>query len=482
MSARPLTLTIAALGGQGGGVVQGWLIRVAEAAGWLVQATSVPGVAQRTGATIYYLEFHARPADGEPVPVMALMPSPGVCDLVVAAELAEAVRMVDRGIVDTTVTTLIASSHRAYTIDEKSHLADGRVDSAELIDAARRHARALHLLDMDAIARRHGSVVSAALLGAIAATGVLPFAVNRFEDAITAEGKGVTASLAAFREAYAAVREPGSEAVSAVPAVLAQDGRLRDFPTALHGVLAPALARLVDYQDEAYASDFLRRVQPFVSIDAELAREVARGLALWMTFEDPIRVAQLKTAPERLLPLMAAQGNSLAHVTDYLKPRPEEIFGTLPKSVGEWARRTAWVRRVLQPFTRGQRIRSSSPAGYLFFRALARLQPLRRSMLRYAEEWEEIERWLATLSQFAATNVALAREVAACHDLVAGYGETREQGLARFHQLLALADAWQHRNDAATRIARLRRAALEDADGRPFDDVVRSFETEAEAA
>ena len=54
---RPITLTIAALGGQGGGVVADWLVAVAKAEKYLVQATSVPGVAQRTGATIYYEEY-----------------------------------------------------------------------------------------------------------------------------------------------------------------------------------------------------------------------------------------------------------------------------------------------------------------------------------------------------------------------------------------------------------------------------------------
>jgi indolepyruvate ferredoxin oxidoreductase beta subunit len=58
---RPVTLMIAALGGQGGGVVADWLIDVARRERHLVQATSVPGVAQRTGATFYYLEFFRRP-------------------------------------------------------------------------------------------------------------------------------------------------------------------------------------------------------------------------------------------------------------------------------------------------------------------------------------------------------------------------------------------------------------------------------------
>ena len=57
MTERPIKLTIAALGGQGGGVLADWLIEIAEAEDYIAQSTSVPGVAQRTGATIYYLEF-----------------------------------------------------------------------------------------------------------------------------------------------------------------------------------------------------------------------------------------------------------------------------------------------------------------------------------------------------------------------------------------------------------------------------------------
>ncbi len=175
---RPITVTIAALGGQGGGVVVSWLVGLAEAADFLVQATSVPGVAQRTGATIYYLELYARAdlADAEHPPVMALMPSAGVCDVVVAAELAESARMIERGIVDAKTTTLITSTHRTYTIDEKSHLGDGRADAVELLELAGRHSKRLISLDMEQLALDHGSVVSAAILGAVAGARVLPFA------------------------------------------------------------------------------------------------------------------------------------------------------------------------------------------------------------------------------------------------------------------------------------------------------------------
>jgi indolepyruvate ferredoxin oxidoreductase beta subunit len=48
---RPVSILIAALGGQGGGVLTDWIVGAAEHAGLPAQATSIPGVAQRTGAT-----------------------------------------------------------------------------------------------------------------------------------------------------------------------------------------------------------------------------------------------------------------------------------------------------------------------------------------------------------------------------------------------------------------------------------------------
>ena len=54
---RPITILIAALGGEGGGVMADWLIEAATQCGFPAQSTSIPGVAQRTGATTYYLEI-----------------------------------------------------------------------------------------------------------------------------------------------------------------------------------------------------------------------------------------------------------------------------------------------------------------------------------------------------------------------------------------------------------------------------------------
>ena len=57
MTDRPITIAVLAIGGQGGGVLVDWIVALAEREGWRAQSTSVPGVAQRTGATIYYVEM-----------------------------------------------------------------------------------------------------------------------------------------------------------------------------------------------------------------------------------------------------------------------------------------------------------------------------------------------------------------------------------------------------------------------------------------
>ena len=118
---RPTTILIGALGGEGGGLLTNWLVAAAKAGDLPVQSTSIPGVAQRTGATTYYLEVFPTPAaelNGQS-PVLSLYPGPGNMDIVVASELLEAGRAIENGFVSPDRTTLIASTHRIFAIAEK---------------------------------------------------------------------------------------------------------------------------------------------------------------------------------------------------------------------------------------------------------------------------------------------------------------------------------------------------------------------------
>ena len=172
---RPITMAILAMGGEGGGVLADWCVDMAEHSGFWAQTTSVPGVAQRTGTTVYYLEFFPKLAGHNDEPVLSTMAAPGEVDIVIASELMEAGRAVQRGFVTPTLTTFITSTHRVYSMQEKMALGDGRVDSDVLLDAARSAAKVLIPGDFAKVAEDSGSVISSALFGALAGSGALPF-------------------------------------------------------------------------------------------------------------------------------------------------------------------------------------------------------------------------------------------------------------------------------------------------------------------
>jgi indolepyruvate ferredoxin oxidoreductase beta subunit len=491
VSGTPLKLAIAALGGQGGAVLTGWLIEIAEANAYLVQSTSVPGVAQRTGATLYYLEFFARQADGRE-PVMALMPVAGDVDCVVASELAEAGRSMARGLVTPERTTLIASSHRELTIGERSAMGRSNATGGELIDIARTQAKRFILFDMAAMAAKHESVISAVLLGAIAGSGVLPFRKEAFEAAIRAGGLAVRTNLAAFEDAYnvaaagtIAKPEPPAPAKlspdipteARTPALQPLLARVRALPAEVQPLALEGARRLIDYQDPSYASLYIERVERIARLEAthaaasddwSLSQATARSLALWMSFEDTIRVADIKTRAARTANVrgeVRASAGQLIDVTEFMKPRVAEILGTLPAGLGLRLQRSARASRLIARFTGGRRVRSSTITGFLLLRGLASLKRWRRGTLRYQIENTRIEGWLRRIVEMGDHNHALAVEIARAQRLVKGYGDTHERGWRNFSILMDQLAALQNLADGAVILARLQQAALADEEG-----------------
>ena len=213
-----IKLAVMAVGGQGGGVLTGWIESLARAQGYACQATSVAGVAQRTGATIYYVEM-LQASDRQQV--FALTPSGGDVDVVIAAEMMGVGRAVMRGFVTPDRTTLIGSTHRALAVSEKTAPGDGIANADEVRAAAELAAQRLILADMDGLALDQGSVISASLFGALAGSRTLPFERGAFEAAIRASGKGAEASLRAFTAGFDAAQngglQPDTQAKPAAP-------------------------------------------------------------------------------------------------------------------------------------------------------------------------------------------------------------------------------------------------------------------------
>jgi indolepyruvate ferredoxin oxidoreductase beta subunit len=462
---QPITILIAALGGEGGGVMADWLMEAATTSGLPAQATSIPGVAQRTGATTYYLEVFPveRNKLGGREPVLSLTPSPGNVDIMVASELVEAGRAMQNGYVSPERTTLIASTHRIYATAEKMQMADGRFDSDKVIAAGGQLARRAVMFDMRKLAQDNGTVINAVLFGAMAGSGVLPLSRESCEAAIRKAGRGAEASLRGFAAGFDIA--VGSRRAPEQPAKPKR-------ATSLDEILPLAEERLKDYQGERYAAIYAERIQPFRGGDAKVAASVARHLATWMAYEDIIRVADLKTRSSRFQRIrkeVGAKDGEPVVVYDFLKPGVEEFASVMPHFLGK--RLMAWAERrgKLDAYNIGMHLRTSGLFGYALVRSLAWLRPWRPMSYRYREEQQLIERWLALVSEAARRDAGLAFEVAECARLIKGYGETHRRGKANF---LAIIDALVE-NPATTDLSEQRKAirnsreaALADPEGK----------------
>jgi indolepyruvate ferredoxin oxidoreductase, beta subunit len=462
---RPITILIAALGGEGGGVMADWLMEAATAAELPAQATSIPGVAQRTGATTYYLEIYpVRRAElGGKEPVLSLTPSPANVDVMVASELVEAGRAMANGYVSPERTTLIASTHRIYATAEKMQMADGRYEDDKVLAAARELAKTSVLFDMRQLAQESGTIINAVLFGAMAGSGVLPVSREACEAAIRKGGRGAQASLRGFAAGYEIAR--GERKAPERPAAPKRATELAD-------IMRLADERLRDYQGVRYAERYRQRMEPFLPGDARVAATVARHLATWMTYEDIIRVADLKTRKSRFARVRreaGAKDDEPVVVIDYLKPGIEEFASVMPARLGRalvnWAER----RGKLDAYNVGMHIKTSGVFGYVLVRSLAWLRPLRPYSYRYAEEQQLIERWLAMVAEAAKRDASLAYEIAECARLIKGYGETHRRGKGNF---LAIADALidnpptAEAREQARLIRKAREAALADPEGK----------------
>ncbi|WP_295810550.1 indolepyruvate oxidoreductase subunit beta family protein [uncultured Nitratireductor sp.] len=496
-----IKLAILAVGGQGGGVLTNWITDVAERNGYLAQATSVAGVAQRTGATIYYVEMC--PDTGRR-PVFSLAPAQGDIDILIAAELMEAGRAVMRGFVTPDRTTLIASAHRIAAVSEKIEPGDGRADSPTVHKNAREAASRYICFDMEKVAVEAGSVISSSLFGALAGSGALPFARESYEQTIEASGRGVKASLAAFGKAFERTvsGEQASEVREEAPSAgkgTAVEGperllsewnalaaRAEAYPESVGAMAMAGLRKVVDYQDLAYGAEYLDRLDMALALDGPdrghaLGEAAAKHVANAMCYDDILRVADLKTRTaraERIRREMKVDDANVLQVTEFFHPRVEEFCGTLPAGIGRFIEnRPALFKWVDRRINRGRRIRTDSILGFGVLWFIGTLRPWRRSLLRHQVEKAHLDRWYALALDEARRNYALAVEILNCRRLIKGYSDTHVRAHSKFDRVLSGLKLLEGRDDAADWLRRLREAALKDEKGDMLDGALKTVAT-----
>jgi indolepyruvate ferredoxin oxidoreductase beta subunit len=253
------------------------------------------------------------------------------------------------------------------------------------------------------------------------------------------------------------------------------------FPAEVLQMLEQGVARVADFQDREYAALYLDRLEPIAKLDREqagvekwkLTSETARFLALWMSYEDVIRVADLKSRRsrfERVRAEVQAKAHEPVHIVEYLKPGVEELAALLPSGLSR--RLVAWAEKhgLMHKLNVGLHVNTTSVTGFLMLRSLAWLRPLRRMSARYAEEQGLIERWLRAIA--AAPDPELALEIALCGRLIKGYGDTNRRAKASFLRIFDTLVDGAAPADAQARAQAVRAAregALADPEGRGLE-------------
>ncbi len=519
-----IKLAILAVGGQGGGVLSDWIVAVAEKNGYLAQSTSVAGVAQRTGATIYYIEMCP---DAGRMPVFALSPSQGDVDILIAAELMAAGRAIMRGFVTPEKTTLIASSHRIAAVSEKIEPGDGRASSAKVRETAELASKRFIAFDMEKIAVENGSMISASLLGALAGSGALPFAREIYERTIAESGRGVKASLAAFaggcEGAQGRAAHPARAVVpggpedraaehSPVGSATAMDASAPDAAAAVHvegpgrllagwrhltarvdrlpepvrDMARRGLRKVVDFQDEAYGREYLDRLERAVVLDKAahgfaLSTAAAKHLANALCYDDMIRVADLKTRSTRGARVRREVGvreGTILQTTEYFHPRVEEFCGAMPAGIGRYIEnRPKLAAFIDRRINRGRRIRTDSFSGFAMLWLIGGLRRWRRALLRHKVEQAHLDRWYDLALGTATDDYALAVEILNTRRLIKGYSDTHVRAQSKFDRVLSALPMLKGRPDAADWLRRLREAALKDEKGDMLDGALKTVAT-----
>ncbi|MBC8267319.1 MAG: indolepyruvate oxidoreductase subunit beta family protein [Rhodospirillaceae bacterium] len=437
-SKDPLCVQIAALGGQGGGVLAEWLAEAARHAGYPGQMTSIPGVAQRTGATTYYFEMYPQAHCSEK-PVFCLSPDADGLDLMIAMEPLEATRALENGLI-TKRTTVLSATSRIYSMVEKSVAGDGAIGSDILFEALEGAAKNVALLDLDTISAKAGGPGNAAMFGAIAGSQILPMTEQDYQAAIRIKGVAVEASLEDFAAGYKRARapkpvEPASTSLHFDKVPAGFENEIAALPEMMRELAAHACANLLDYQNEAYVRLFLSRLKPFADAAGDLIIEVVRRLGSWMAYEDVIRVAQLKTRPGRLARIRGEIGidqEAPLQVTEFLKPGREEFASLMPFAIGERMMKKHSSRST---FGMALRLPTTTVFGFGVLKVLAGLRWWRPRTYRYQYEQKAIECWLGAVEEamkiapelsFATTELAV---------LARGYGGVRARGMEKLDEL-----------------------------------------------
>jgi len=474
MNGELIKILLPAVGGQGGGVLTEWLFQAFLLEGYEVQGISLPGLSQRGGSTVYYLEVCADKTENGNI-LFSQHPVPGDVDVIVAQEFLELGRIIEQGY-SSEKTTIISSTHRIFSTLEKLPVGSGVYSERNLQDLANEFSLKFIGMDVLDIVKNNSMderSINAVLLGAVASSGCLPLEKKSYIEAIGKVGVAVENNIKAFEIGYSN-NNIGCTAENPVENNRYFDGSLLEtyrvgdeeikklqvllkpregvVPEHLKCYLHEAVLRLTDYQSEWYAEKYMNALDRIIKIDSEnttydfrLTGIVLKNLALLMSYEDGIRVAELKTRWSRFRRIkkeMNIDDSQVFNVVDYLKPDSGEIYGLMPDIIVSPVLsllQTGLFRKLFgrkEPLTFEQTPTTSSIGGFLSLWLLTRLKFIRPYSYRYKKEHSIIERYIDSVEFYAKKDYEVGCIVARAGSVIKGYGRVRRRTMDTFSRFI----------------------------------------------
>jgi hypothetical protein len=238
-----------------------------------------------------------------------------------------------------------------------------------------------------------------------------------------------------------------------------------DLPAGAAAVVSEGIHLLMDYQGPGYAQLYVDRLRRFVGrqgVDDAMIGEIARLMAMRMSYDDPIRIAQMKLGEYAEAPGVPGIPSS----DDVRQFRLDELVGALPATVAEPVLDTleyvGWVHKPVSI-----RFSTANKWGLRRLKIEAALRRWRLFSVRYGNERAWVERWLHMIDRSLTKQPAAAPEILQTATMVQGYGDAYRQGLADWHLIIdGLAkptfDGVLPLADLAGAVAEARAAALPD--------------------
>ncbi|QRP48829.1 indolepyruvate ferredoxin oxidoreductase family protein [Amycolatopsis sp. FDAARGOS 1241] len=416
------------IGGTGVVTISAVLQMAAHLDGRFAAGLEQTGLAQKGGPVVSDVRISKTPVAG------SLRASRGTADVLVGFDLLGAADAANLATARAGHTVAVINTSLVPTAAMVTHrvvLPGSPDDALERIGGATRDVFSVDATELAEALFGDHMPANMLLIGAAYQHGAVPISADAIEAAIRLNGTAVEKTLAAFRWGRAAVLDPAAVRAAALPPALAPvpvDAVAAALSAGdLETVLAPRVADLIGFQDEALARRYAAEVRSLAAAAADrtdadtgarIAAAYARGLHKLLAYKDEYEVARLHLDPAEQARREAEFGPD-ADVAVLLHPPVLRALGVKRKI--RLRGRTADVAFRALRGARRLRGTRADVFGYAAVRRVERALP--------GEYQHLVERGLAHLSPKTAEAFV---ELAALPDVVRGYEDIKLANVEKF--------------------------------------------------